>query len=295
MMQKRTIYLDANIISYRRNWMQIEELISNHNFELILSLWNLYELSKKPHSYQSQIVETIHFLEKQNPRFVSEHGHLGRTELTKYIAENFLGYEDVKSNQFLNTVTELEIQLIGGRDLPKGYVYPKSMFDLVTILQSSIGYIEAITCKNQSIIQSTIGHDIKLNQDLVAVINKSFLMTYLPYYLPDNEKLSNVSRKVFLELCLSKINDIFDYCPSIAIDLELFKLLYKNKAAKVKQSDTVDIIHAKTGLAYCNFFVSNDGHLLNNIKIVKKRLPNVETAEPFRSLDDLFNHLNIIC
>jgi hypothetical protein len=108
-----TIYLDHSIITHPASWKPVEDVLTSGKAQLVLSLWNLFEIGSA--SDKAQQDQRLAFLMKFNPLWILERIQIQRHEVRAFLWKEKLRIEPEPVEAFRRHLSEVESYMVGSQ------------------------------------------------------------------------------------------------------------------------------------------------------------------------------------
>lgn len=289
----KTVYIDHNIFIYLFDSVFPEEkraftkLLSYGSIELALSWWHLYEICKQD-SY-TRAVCMAKYIDLLNPRWLIDRRKIQELEIESFIASFCFGKSKL-FKAFKRTLSEVITEYI---PTPNTANYTAESIVRNLFKTGSFAEIEKTGAATPEILTTlqTARKDGLYTKDLQEKVDFEYLYGLLPPQINNGKISCSVEKKELCNVLLRNKRHLYKSSPCLLVEGLL--AFYRSKQANRKNEppDAVDLQHAAGALAYCDYFVSNDGFLFGGASYVKKKgnLP----VGLYRNLNDLVAHFEL--
>jgi len=256
-----TIYIDYNliVIMARRTRENAEELkfhvqqLIQNGYRVALSAWHAFELSRSDNL--DQIESCIELIECLQPVWLSNPIYVKREEI-----KGFLGSEwgDTRLQAHPNPGFNTSVSQMWSTYHCEAYV-GESFCDTVLAMHKNPASRQEIDKAVRDAPNALlIGRNAEKNgtaKQLEHIVDREYFKSLVPHH---------VSKKAIIYL-LNNVRSVLTACPSVTIENYLTRIRLSENFTP-KESDAVDLQHAIVGLAYCDYFISDDKMLVEHGK-----------------------------
>lgn len=262
-----TVYLDYNIIAkvaglppdqHAGEWRTAIKRLSEAGYRFALSAWHGYELAKSLN--HDHVKACCDFVEEINPIWLSDSCFVRREEIENFLNVAYRGNAaggKLPNAAFNQTFSQMW-STFGGE-----VIVNDSFRHMVQELRSTPGAIDEIKeAAAETPAAILTGREAQKDGRYAAyapIIDREFY-----------RDLVNPREAGALEFILKHNNEMLSMCPAIAIEDELTRIRVHERF-KPADSDAPDLQHALVGVAYCDYFVTDDGMLFEHCRQAAER------------------------
>jgi hypothetical protein len=273
-----SLYIDHSIVTHLLSWKPTENVLTGGKAQLVLSLWNLFEIGSA--SDKAQQAQRLAFLTKFNPLWILERIEIQRLEVRAFLWTRNFGVSPEPNQVFRRHLSEVEsyhagsqtrigltpTQWIDGVDFPKYEAYKK-------LAPTALRQLQAHGAKK-----------IAQRQDDIF---KKWIEALLPKVNPEGQAFSKAELSELMAFCVKNQTAFYTACPAMAVEDALTRARTASEARNPQNSDGIDLMHAVVALAYCDWFLVRDGFVFQCCEHVRKDLLETKLATVYREAEEL--------
>jgi hypothetical protein len=272
------LYLDHSIITHPASWTPVEHVLTSGKAQLVLSLWNLFEIGSA--SDKAQQDQRLAFLMKFNPLWILERVQIQRHEVRAFLWKEKLRIEPESVEAFRRHLSEVESFMVGSQT--RIGVTPRQWIDGVDFRRFDPSKQLAPTALRQ--LQTFGPKKIEERQDEIF---EKWIEALLPTRFPDGSAYSKADLSDFSNFCVENQTAFYEACPAMAVENAMTRARTATAARNPQSSDGIDLMHAVVALAYCDYFLLRDGFVFQCCEHVRKNLSSRKLATVCRGAEEL--------
>lgn len=280
----KTLYLDHNILVNEGNWDSLRRVVADGTVRLAASSWNIVEIEQGEDS--DQMLRRAEFIAALQPLFIHDMLTLQRYEIRNFLWLYFFKSGIFPFNAFSPSYAAAlfeDLQIKVREDYSLVDYFRAAMRNdrrngFATIDQQKDALVEALrTLQNAD------------REKLKAIDEQVFfhhLAALLPRYRPNGKAIGPQTWAEMLQFCNERKVELYRLSPALFAENELGNKRRQDVRRQPNRGDAADLMHATLGLAYCDYFVTNDGFVVSCAEFARGKLDTqgVAVAEIFRSL-----------
>lgn len=255
----KTIYVDYNLIAImgsrlRPNATRLEEHLLQllaHDHRVVLSAWHMLELSRsrqRPH-----IDACIDLVERLGPLWASNPSYIKAEELKGFLAAASEEFSvECHTNPAFNTTESQMWSTYGEAYVGETFAHTVNAWVKNPTTRDPI---DKAVCQTPKAI--LIGREAMRDGRTTKcqpIVDREYFKSLVGRAGPSA-----------IEFLVDNIQYVLDDCPAVAIEDYLTKTRVVEKFTP-KESDASDLQHAIVGVAYCDYFVSDDKMLIEHCR-----------------------------
>ena len=268
----KTVYFDHNalihIIEKRTDCSFLFD--SGHNIRVIASLWNLYEITGS--STLEQALNLVKYLDKDNVYWLQDKRFIQSQELQTFIYTSYYSSPMIIENPIRMYISEALATL----NDPTSIIVNCTPSKLVKVWHNNKNFLSAIeTSKEQTVVALETMQQAKKNNEITQEIHKEiqwkFLRSLFPRRNPQGRPILEDELNHILDYCICNINSLYKMCPAIQLENKLAFIRTSDPKRKPEIQDAIDLQHAVSAIAYCDYFFTKDRFLASCAKYAVKQ------------------------
>lgn len=276
----KTVYLDHHIIIDKAGWQTIKALSDNGNIRVAISTWNIREIVQAA----DERVERMTFLESLRPLYIHDMLVLQRLETVSFLNESLFGGRRLPFAMFTETFADFLEMNLQIKTRPDYQLTDYARAEGNTAGDAvELGKVEHIRAM-KAMLRDPDG--VKRVEEQT---NHAKMATLIPRrnFKGRPWELSQIVD--MLVFCHNHRQDLLRACPAILAEDALGGPRLADPNRMPKASDTADLFHSVSALAYVDIFVTNDGWARDRVLLARRAMQRygVPGCEIVRSLPEL--------
>jgi len=225
----------------------VEQLIQNGN-RIVLSAWHAIELSRATDI--DQIRSSLRFIDDLQPLWLSNPIYVKREEIKSFLASEWdepdlQGHDNPAFNTSVSQMwSTYSNDVFVGESLGDTVLAMNNQPDSCQPIEDALSNCPNAILTGRHAIQTGISKQVQ------HIVDQEYFESLVP------QKLDNA-----VGYLMDNTDSALAVCPSVAIE-EYMTRIRLNEDFIPKQSDAPDLQHAIVGLAYCDYFISDDKMLV---------------------------------
>ena len=265
-----TLYIDHSIVSTEPLWPHLEQALGMGKVRLVLSLWNLYEISRAADKAEQE--RRLAFLLAFDPLWIIE-----RVAVEKYEVRRFLWrHRYDRDHEPMAMIT------------PYLWVVDSHLHDSrinfgMTARQFVRGIDHTMLDPLRTLSPNALRDLQTADKEVVRGLQREMFMAWLnglmPRFDPGGLVVGTEQRVELLEFCHQRQTQFLKECPALAVENGLTAARTANPRRNPTESDGPDLQHAAVAMAYCDIFFTADGYQANCASVARRKLDGTRLAE----------------
>lgn len=273
----KSVYLDHNIYSkiYDKktsyDFENLQQKLKQSNTKLVISLTNISEIAKiKIEDKKNSILS---FINNCNYDLLPFPHNIQMAEFKNFLYKKYFKSNNTSEIILCSTIPQVLNHFIPGADIRLNMNFT-DVINLFTRNKELSNKLEENWIKYTEINQlyyKNINNKIiskEQQREFFDVILKRRVECLIPERDPDNNFIEINKRINIRAFLIENIVSCYENCPSFYVEEKLFEQRYKNLTRNFELQDYRDIAHAVSALGYCDYFVTNDKNLSNDLKFI---------------------------
>jgi hypothetical protein len=273
-----TLYIDHSIITHPPSWTPVDDLLTDEKAQLVLSLWNLFEIGSA--SDRAQQDQRLALLTKFNPVWVLERVAIQRQEVRAFLWQTKFGLAPEPTEVFKRNLSEVEAYHVGYQT--RIGLTPRQWIDGVNFKRFDKSKDLAPTALRQ--LQTLGAKKVAQRQDEIF---RNWIQGLLPTIRPDGNALSKGEIEEMSKFCEDNQAAFYAACPAMAVENAMTRARTTAATRNPQKSDGIDLMHAVVGVAYCDYFVVRDRFVFHCCEHVRKELSGRKLGTVYRDAEEL--------
>ncbi|MFZ6682215.1 hypothetical protein [Undibacterium sp. Tian12W] len=276
----KIVYLDHHVVADQVAWPSIKALVDTGHIRVAISTWNIREIVQARH----ERVERAAFLESLRPLYIHDMLVLQRLEIVSFLNESLFGGRRLPFPMFTETFTEF-LQMNYQIKVRREY----QLTDYVRAEGDVTGDIVELRKADHVEAMSAMLKDPAGVQRVDEQTNHAKMATLIPRRNSKGGFWEPSQIADILVHCHNHRSTLLRDCPAILAEDALSGPRLASPTRKPRTSDTADLFHSVSALAYTDILVSNDAWALNRILSAKQTMQRhgVGGCEVIRSIPTL--------
>jgi len=284
MSREKYVYLDTNALIYMcedKESITVEEvaeLLNKKQFRLVISLFHIADLVTyaKTKKEALEIADIIGV--KLQPMFIYDTLALKKWELLKFLKNNY-SKENYEFNPMTEFLCEVDRVLLNRRYLEVGL----NLKHFVNTLFANQDFLQNECFKGKNSLGTLLQGRKQTSDSAWEDVEKEVWGQWIAGLLK-RIGLNNIQE--MFKYCVENRKILEKQCPVLTAESILTKYRTTSTKRTARENDIYDLHHASSAIGYCDYFITNDGHLYNAAQYVKKHTQN-KKIKIFRKTDDL--------
>jgi hypothetical protein len=264
-----SIYIDHSVVSCEAWWPKLDEAIQTRGLQLVVSLWNLYEIGNADDHKQQE--RRVAFLETLKPQWIFERRAAQKREVERFLWQRRLGIAPRELLSITPYLSLAESHFPGS----KGIV---GLTPLQFIRGIDYTWLRSYRQYSPQALTTMQNADPKLRRQQEKDTFFECIEQSIPVHDPDERAFTASQRKEFLQFCYDNEVQFFAECRSLGVEHALVTVRTSDPGRKPTESDGPDLQHSAMALPYCDIFFTRDGFQTKCAKFAKNRLPAMGLA-----------------
>lgn len=273
-----TIYIDHSIVSTEQLWPHLIQALGMGKIRLVLSLWNLYEISRAGDIAQQE--RRLAFLLGFDPLWIIE-----RVGVEKYEVRRFLWRHRYNKDHEPTAMITPYLWVVDS------HLHDSQINFGMTARQFVKGIDHTVLDPLRTLSPNALRDLQTANKVVARELRREIFMTWLnrlmPRFGPDGLVLGTEQRDELLEFCYQRQAQFLKECPALAVEDALTVARTANPGRNPTESDGPDLQHAAVAMAYCDFFFTADRYQANCASVARRKLTGTRLAELCADADQL--------
>jgi hypothetical protein len=274
----RTIYIDHSIVSTESLWPHLEQVLGTSKIRLVLSLWNLYEISRATDRAQQE--RRLAYLLGFNPLWIFE-----RVAVEKYEIRRFLWRHRYNRDHEEMTLITPYLWIVDSHLHNSRINFGMTARQFVRRIDHAM--LDPLRTLSPDALRDLQTADNQLMRGLQREMFMAWLNGLMPRLDPDGQVQDVPQRAELLEFCYRRQSQFLKECPALAVEDALMVARTGNPRRNPTDSDGPDLQHAAVAMAYCDIFFTADGYQANCAGVARRRLTGARVAELCADHDQL--------
>jgi hypothetical protein len=276
----KIVYLDHHIVIDQAGWPTIKALSDSGSIRVAISTWNIREIVQA----RNERVERMTFLESLRPLYMHDMQVLQRLETVSFLNESLFGGRRLPFAMFTETFADF-LQMNFQIKIRPDY----RLTDYVRTEGNTSGDLVDMRKEEHVEAMRTMLGDPDGVRRVEEQTNHAKMATLIPHRNFKGQPWEPSQIADMLVFCHNHRSELLQACPALLAEDALGSPRLSDPSRKPRASDTADLFHSVSALAYADIFVTNDGWARDRVLLAKRtmQLHGVTGCEVVRSLDDL--------
>jgi hypothetical protein len=273
-----SLYIDHSIVTHPLSWKPMEDVLDGGKAQLVLSLWNLFEIGSA--SDKTQQALRLEFLMKFRPLWILERIEIQRQEIRTFLWKEKFDVTLEPLQVFKHHLSEVE-SYYAGSETGIGLT-PTQWINGV-----NFGKYDAYKELTPTALRQLQNHGATKIVERQDEIFRKWIEALLPEVNPEGHGFSKAELSESLVFCEKNQAAFYAACPAMAVEDALARARTATAARNPQSSDGIDLMHTVVALAYCDYFLVRDGFVFQCCDRVRKELSEMKLATVYRDAEEL--------
>lgn len=265
-----TLYIDHSIVSTEPLWPHLEQALGTGKVRLVLSLWNLYEISRATDKAQQE--RRLAFLLGFDPLWIIE-----RVAVEKYEVRRFLWCHRYNRGHESMAMITPYLWVVDSHLHDSKINFGMTARQLVRGLDHTM--LDPLRTLSPNALRDLQTADKEVVRGLQRGMFVAWLNGLMPRFDPDGQAVGTERRKELVEFCYQRQAQFLKECPALGVEDALTTARTANARRNPTESDGPDLQHAAVAMAYCDIFFTADGYQASCAGVARRRLTGARLAE----------------
>jgi hypothetical protein len=276
----KIVYLDHHFVIDQAGWPTIKALSDSGNIRVAISTWNIREIVQA----NNERGERMTFLESLRPLYIHDMQILQRLETVSFLNGSLFGKSRVPFSMFTETFADFLLMNFQIKVRPN-----YQLTDYVRTESNTSGDVVDLRKEEHVEAMRTMLGDPEGVRRVEEQTNHAKTATLIPRRNGKGQPWEPSQIADMLVFCHNHREELLRACPAVLAENALSRARLSDAARKPRLSDTADLFHSVSALAYTDIIVTDDGWARQRILLAKRTMQQYgfTGCEVVRSLDEL--------
>lgn len=276
----KTVYIDHQIVVNQSGWTAIKSLSDDHKIRIAISSWTIREIAQGLREREDR----MSFLESLAPFFIHDMLVLQRFEITSFLNEFLFAGGRLPFVMYTESFSDF-LLMNNQRRVRSDY----SLTDYIRAQGDTAGDLVEMGKAEHMIAMRTLQADPAGVARAEEQTNHAIMANLIPRRSAQGRPWDSSDIAEMLTFCHQNRSQLLKACPAIFAETALSHARLSDPRRQPRASDTADLFHSVSALAYSDIFVSDDGWAGDRVRLAKKSmsLQGVDGCLLVRSIDEL--------
>lgn len=276
----KIVYLDHNVVVDKASWPLIKALSASGSIRVSISIWNIREIVQG----RDERIERMNFLESLRPLYIHNAQILQRMETMSFLNSSLFGKSRIPFSMFTETFADFlevnfRIKTHSNYQLTDYVRTEGNTLDDV-VEQGKVKHVDAMRARQRD------PDGVKRVEEQA---NHTHMATLIPRRNLKGQPWETSQIAEILVFCHEHRSKLLRACPALTAENALADARLSDSTRNPKTSDTADLFHSVSALAYADIFFTNDTWARDRVSQAKRtmRLYGHTGCETIRSIEEL--------